>query len=139
MKRIWVSLLMASVFVAPDVRADVGPPPRDDCNLLAPGSPCWVDGKRRGACVVRDPDGTVVCAAGVTPTRAIASAKPLPSAAASERPADHPPVPWCAARTPSRHGGGRAWWACAAVFAALLLARRDRRVYARSMRNLDER
>lgn len=65
---------------AAPARADVGPPPRDDCALLAPGSPCWAEGKRAGACVIAGDGGPVVCAAPGTPTRALASARPTAAA-----------------------------------------------------------
>lgn len=152
MKRIVAWFIATWLSSAVHARADVGPPPRDDCNLLKPGSPCWVDGKRRGACVKRDPSGTVVCAAGVTPTRAIASAKPAPSAAPNN---EHPPVPWCAAGPPGRAGEAPLPWVGVVVALAWFVVRRsahrrsskppfardagDRRVYALAMRTLDER
>ena len=90
---IGISLLSVSA------SADVGPPPRNDCHLLAPGSPCWTDGKRAGACQEKTPGGAVVCVAGAAPTRAMASAKPAASADAAPAPT------WCsigyAGRDPS--------------------------------------
>ncbi|MBE7482813.1 MAG: hypothetical protein HS104_22905 [Polyangiaceae bacterium] len=76
--RVVIGLVLCTGFA----RADIGPPPRNDCALLAPGTPCWAEGKRAGACVVAFDGGPIVCAAGVAPTRAIASAKPVASAPA---------------------------------------------------------
>lgn len=112
--------VIALVLCAGFARADIGPPPRNDCALLAPGAPCWAEGKRAGACVVTFDGGPVVCAAGVAPTRAIASPKPA-------APAPAPPATetrgGCSLRGPAR-GAALPWLG---ALLALALARRRAR------------
>lgn len=81
-----VLLALGFALASGSALGDVGPPARNDCALLAPGSPCWADGKRAGACTFVSDAGRLACAAGVPPTRAVASAKPAPSAPPAPEP-----------------------------------------------------
>jgi hypothetical protein len=136
------SALLFLVLVAFSGRsaADIAPPPVDACEVLPPGSACYIDGEIAGTCVAEkgEPSRTprAVCRVGASATGAAAAViaatasagaeSPPRGAAAREDAATPKPTSSCRISLTAEQawGGPAALWA---VLLGLTIMRRSRR------------